>query len=80
MLDNKENLNTEERRDYALIEILMRLSALEKILVDKGIINAEDLLGYIKNSVNTLIEHMQAGIDKDKLSSMLKGSSSGIKN
>lgn len=80
MSDNKENLNTaEERRDFALIEILMRLSALEKILVDKGVINTEDLLGYIKNSVNELIEHMQAGIDKEKLSSMLKGSN-GIKN
>jgi len=74
MSDNKQ-LNTEERRDYALIEILMRLSALEKILVDKGIVNAEDLLGYIKNSVNALIEHMQDGVDKDKFSSMLKGSS-----
>ncbi len=77
-MSDKENLNTEERRDYALIEILMRLSALEKILVDKGIINADDLLGYIKDSVNTLIEHMQTGVDKDKLSNMLKGSS--IKN
>jgi hypothetical protein len=75
-MSDKENLNTEERRDYALIEILMRLSAVEKILVDKGIVNADDLLGYIKNSVNALIEHMQAGVDKDKLSNILKASSS----
>lgn len=75
MSDFKENLNTEERRDYALIEILMRLSALEKILVDKGIVNADDLLVYIKNSVNVLTELMQENVDKDKLSSMIKGSS-----
>jgi hypothetical protein len=79
MSENLENLSSEERRDYALIEILMRLSALEKVLVDKGVINAKDLLDYIKNSANALIEHMQAGVDKDKLNNILKNST-GIKN
>lgn len=58
------NMTNEERKDYAIIEILMRLSALEKVLVEKDIVKQEELIKYIKSSTDTLLEHMKVSADK----------------
>ena len=74
-----DNSSSDERKDYALIEILMRLSALEKVLVENGTVTLEDLIKHVKNSADTLLERMKANADQQSVIN-IPGNKSNLKN
>lgn len=76
--EEHRQLSLEERRDHVLIEILMRLSSLERLIIDKGLIEEEEFVTYIKNSYDLLMEHMKAGVDESLIDTMLNNN--GLKN
>jgi hypothetical protein len=75
--EKDQQLFREERRDHVLIEILMRLSSLERLIIDKGLIDEKELLAYIQSSYDLLMEQMKSGIDETLADTMLN---KGMKN
>jgi hypothetical protein len=48
----------EQRREQLLTEILLRVSALEKVLIDRGLIERKELMIEIKQSLKQLVSAM----------------------
>ena len=57
----------------------MRLSALEKVLVENGTVTQEDLIKHVKNSADTLLERMKANADQQSVIN-IPGNKSNLKN
>jgi len=54
------------RQDQLLTELLLRISALEKVLMDKEVVTPEELKFAVKNSLTQLVTAMAAsGLIKD---------------
>jgi len=76
MSENKKEISEEFKKDYAIVEILLRLAAIETVLINKGIISDKDLAEQINNSTNQLVEYIKNNLNNDLLESL----KSNIKN
>lgn len=56
----------EQRREQLLTELLLRISALEKVLINHGVVERKELMVEIKESLKQLVSAMaQRGNIKD---------------
>lgn len=76
-----DHLLMEDKRDYALVEILLRLSSLENLLINTGVIKREDLTSYLREASDLLVDSLKDTLEKGALDNVFKKSdNNGMKN
>ncbi len=50
------DMSDSEKKDFMLIDVILRMGALEKLLIDKGISNEEEIQQYMTSSHTMLAE------------------------
>jgi len=61
-----QELSSDQRRDQLITELLLRISALERVLIDTQMVKKEDLMEAIKTSLKQLVTVMtDNGMIKD---------------
>jgi len=61
MEDKKVQQKSEEinqNYDQALTELLFRVSALEQVLIERGIVSREELVLVVKESLKKMVSHL----------------------
>ena len=64
MEDKKVQQKSEEineNYDQALAELLFRVSALEQVLIERGLVSREELVLAVKESLKKMVSHMASG-------------------
>lgn len=61
-MKNDENdvileMTDEEKKDYMLIDLVLRMGALEKLIIDKNIASKEEIQQYLVSSHTMLAEN-----------------------
>ena len=60
------DMTEEERKEFMLVDVLLRVGALEKLLIDKGISSREEIQEYLTSSHSQLAETYLKKIQEDK--------------